>query len=320
MPDPLTTAVVIGTGATIDSSKRAGRATDRAAAGSLAAAQQSEALNRERFALAQGYLDPYAGRANIAAQQLQAEMGLPQWGEAQGPSSAFENPNLEEFRDPNMGPSEGGDEQYPPMPEMLSGDSKVHRSYNEAAMNEWNQKKAEIDQRNRMSDAQESPYTGFSTAESGGDGHVYEARDISQIPGYQAAMDESLAAAEQSAVSSGSTAYGGRRLEAAGEVGAGVQQSYYTNYMNMLQNLANPTVATNLAGMGMGQAQSIGAQNIAAQNMASNYNLQGTAAQNAAIADFMGGASNMYGAYMGNPGSAGGTTPVNATDTTGWSL
>jgi len=208
----VTAAVVVG-GATVYSAKKASSAAKGAARATLETAEQSEALNRERWAEAQGYLDPYIGRAEDAAQQFQAEMGLPS-------------------------------------------------------------------------------------------GEEFTPRDISQIPGYQAVMDESLSAAEQSAVSSGSTAYGGRRLEAAGQVGANVQQSYYTNYMNMLQNLSAPTVATNLSSMGMNQGIAMGQQNIAATNIANDFRLQGVAAQNAAMADIIGGAASAYGSYMNRP-----TTP-----------
>lgn len=173
-----------------------------ASASTLQASREAEALNRERWAEAQGYLDPYIGRSEDASQQFQAEMGLP-------------------------------------------------------------------------SDAGLTP------------------RDMSQIPGYQAVMDESLQAAEQSAVSSGSTAYGGRRLEAAGEVGAGVQQSYYNNYMNMLQNLSSPTVATNLSSMGMNQGIQMGSQNIAATNQSNQYMMEGVAARNAQSSDLMAGISNL---------------------------
>ena len=75
-----------------------------------------------------------------------------------------------------------------------------------------------------------------------------------ETPGYQAMMDESLQAADQSAVSSGSTAYGGRRLKEAGKVGAGVQQSFYNNYMSLLSEAANPSVSTNVSNLGLGHA------------------------------------------------------------------
>lgn len=138
-------------------------------------------------------------------------------------------------------------------------------------------------------------------------------RDMSEIPGYQAVMDESLSAVEQSAINSGSTAYGGRRIEAAGQVGANVQQSYYTNYMNMLQNLSSPTVATNLSSMGLNQGVTIGQQNIDATNAASNYDLQATASQNAALADAVGGITTAFGSYMNQPTDP--TTPANTTNT-----
>ena len=73
-------------------------------------------------------------------------------------------------------------------------------------------------------------------------------------PGYQSMMDESLRSSEQSAVSSGSSLYGGRRIKAAGEVGAGVQQSFYNNYMNMLGQAASPDTTTNVSSLGLGQA------------------------------------------------------------------
>lgn len=199
----ITATVVVGA----YSANRASSAARDAAGATRDTAEQSELLNRERYAEAQGYLDPYIGRSNIAAQQLQAEMGLSQYGDS---------------------------------------------------------------------------------------GQEYTARDMSDIPGYQAVMDESLQAAEQSAVSSGSTAYGGRRLEAAGQVGAGVQQSYYTNYMNMLQNLASPTTATNLSSLGMNQGIQMGQQNIAATNTASNYMLEGVSAGNAALADAVGAGVSLY--------------------------
>ena len=202
---------------------QASDAVESASAATLGTAESAEELNRERWAEAQGYLDPYAGRSETAAQQLQAEMGLAQYGD---------------------------------------------------------------------------------------EGQELAPRDMSQVPGYQAVMDESLRGAEQSAVSSGSTAYGGRRLEAAGQVSAGVQQSYYNNYMNMLQNLASPTVATNLAGMGVGQAQSIGQQNIAATNASNAYRLEGTAASNAAMADMVGAGVG----YYNQPATASSQPPNTATD------
>ena len=93
-------------------------------------------------------------------------------------------------------------------------------------------------------------------------------------PGYQSVMDESLKAAEQSAVSSGATTYGGRRLKAAGEVGAGVQQSYYNNYMNMLSSASQPSATTNISSLGVGQGATLASQSAANRQAVGNYMAQ----------------------------------------------
>jgi hypothetical protein len=64
--------------------------------------------------------------------------------------------------------------------------------------------------------------------------------------------------------------------------------------------MANPSVATNIAGMGVGQGQAIGQQNIASTGMANDYRMQGRGAQNAAISDVLGGAVQLgAGAFAG---------------------
>ena len=124
-----------------------------------------------------------------------------------------------------------------------------------------------------------------------------------QSPGYRALMDESLGAAEQSAINSGSTLYGGSRLEAAGRVGAGVQQSYYTNYMNLLQNLSTPTSTTNLSSLGVNQAATMGNEATNAMQMAGNYRMQAANIPMQQQADQMGmlfglGAGALAGGYI----------------------
>lgn len=155
-----------------------------------------------------------------------------------------------------------------------------------------------------------------------------------QTPAYQAMMDESLRAAGQSATASGATTYGGRRLKAAGEVGAGVQQSfynnymgqrerayenqigreasafhnqqaakqsYYNNYMGMLQNMASPATSTNLAGMAMNQGAMIGSQNMSAQQMASGYQSQAAQIPVDQMADQFGMIAGVGSAMLGAP-------------------
>jgi hypothetical protein len=290
----VTAAVIVG-GSGIYAANKASSATKKAAGATLEASESAEALNRERWAEAQGYLDPYAGRSNIAAQQMQAELGLPQFQQQGPPQTQQMQQYFPEFTQQGedtfgpqgqMGPFQYGDPtEQPAGPYAAPGQEFTPRD---------------------MSDI-----PGWQAP--------IEAGSMSEVPGYQSVMDESLRAAEQSAISSGSTAYGGRRLKAAGQVGAGVQesyydkhmlqqrfretqnQSYYNNYMNMLQNLSSPTVATNLSSMGMNQGIAMGNQNIGATNTANNYRLEGTAATNAAVADFAGGMVELGSAYMNRP-------------------
>ena len=79
---------------------------------------------------------------------------------------------------------------------------------------------------------------------------------------------------------------------------AGTESQFYSNYMNMLQNLGSPNVAQNLASLGTGQAATIGQQNIASQQAAGQTQLQGVGAENAALADLMKGGTNIATAYM----------------------
>ncbi len=118
-----------------------------------------------------------------------------------------------------------------------------------------------------------------------------------ETPGYQALLEERRGEAQQAAASSGSL-YSGRRIQAAADVGGATQSQFYTNYMNMLQNLGSPGVATNLASLGVGQAATIGQQNLAAQQVAGQYRVAGAQAQQAATADIIGGAANIYGSYL----------------------
>ena len=115
-----------------------------------------------------------------------------------------------------------------------------------------------------------------------------------QTPGYKTMREESQRGVEQAAASGGNL-YSGARMKAAGEAGGQVQSQYYTNYMNLLQNMGSPQTATNLASMGVGQGISMGQQQIGAQNVASGYMMGGAEAKQAAIADVIGGAAAVAG-------------------------
>ena len=78
-----------------------------------------------------------------------------------------------------------------------------------------------------------------------------------------------------------------RRGEAVGAI-QGREDEYYTNYMNLLGNLASPTTATNIANLETGHAGDVAQQRIGAQTSANKYNLMGAQAQSAATADIAG--------------------------------
>lgn len=139
---------------------------------------------------------------------------------------------------------------------------------------------------------------------------------MQSMSGYDALGQEQIAAVNQGAANA-QTLYSGTRGEALAEVGAGTQlakagaeSNFYNNYMNMLQNMATPASTTNVASLGVGQAATIGGQNIAAQNVASNYAMQGAEAQSAATADIIGGLTNAAGAYLSQPSTPPPSTPI----------
>jgi len=118
-------------------------------------------------------------------------------------------------------------------------------------------------------------------------------------PGYQGAIQAGTEAVNQGAANDGAL-YSGSRGNALKEVGQSVQQSYYSNYINMLSNMANPSTATNLANINIGAAGNIGSNNIAATNL-NNQN------QSAMIADIMGGLTSAGSAYINRPQTPGQT-------------
>ena len=131
-------------------------------------------------------------------------------------------------------------------------------------------------------------------------------------PGYQAQLDERRRGAEQSVMSGGGTAYGGRRIDAAAEATGGVQQSYYNNYMSMLDRMSQPTATQNLSALGVNQGMQMGNQAQQALQQAGNYRMQAANIPMAQQADQMSFLGNIGGALMrGGASMAGGGTPFN---------
>lgn len=155
----------------------------------------------------------------------------------------------------------------------------------------------------RMAREQQKIELGLAPGESGA---------YMETGGYQDMLSESQRSVEQAAASSGSL-YSGARMKAAGEVGASVQNQFYNNYMNMLTNMADPSAATNLASLGVGQGATMGRQMIESQNIASDYQMGGAQAVQAGRADLFGGLIELGTGYMaggggGAPGAPGAPT------------
>lgn len=124
-----------------------------------------------------------------------------------------------------------------------------------------------------------------------------EAGGYMQTPGYESLLQERQRGAEQAAASSGSL-YSGARIKSAADVGGATQSQFYTNYMNLLQNMGSPQVATNLASMGVGQGTQMGQQQMQAQQTASGYMMGGAQAQQAMMGDIIGGGANIISGGM----------------------
>jgi len=71
--------------------------------------------------------------------------------------------------------------------------------------------------------------------------------------------------------------------------------------MNMLQNLSNPTTATNIANLEAGNAANVSNINSQATADANRARYEGTAAENAGLADVTAGIGSMAGAWMNRP-------------------
>jgi len=112
-------------------------------------------------------------------------------------------------------------------------------------------------------------------------------------PGYQGAIQSGIDTVNAGAAGAGSL-YSGARGDALRTAGQNVEQSYYSNYMNMLQGMANPSATTNLSSLGMGQAATIGGQNIGAAAQQGQFRQQGAQATQQAQGDAIGAIISMF--------------------------
>jgi hypothetical protein len=270
---------------------------------------------RAAYGDAQARLSPFMGSEAAANNQLMVEMGM---ATPESLVSDYEAKRAQLTRDyeqeraalvPAAASDDGG---FAERPEGMSDEDW-------AVYSGWQGKRPSSVAASDMA-ALEAKYN-QSMADLGAPPSAQAMGSYMQAPGYQGAIDEGVRAVD-TAAAGGGYLYSGARGEKLRDVGQNVQQSYYSNYMNLLQNMANPKSTTNVSNIGIGQAGSIGAQNIAAADRASGFQLAGQEARGQFIADAAGGLGSAVGAYMDRPAASGGPqnvgAPINQPNNTGW--
>ncbi len=308
--------VAVGVGTAIGgiySADKAGKTADKASKRALQASTAAGDLMQTGYREAEGRLSPFMASESAANKQLMIEMGLtPDYSEQIGGSTS----RLEELRAEleGMGVTVGEDGGGSFKDRLLDTKKDEFRHslspssfFRSRSKKKKAKKKAKAAAKARQQkieglaaqiEEEEGLLAGYQQQQdqpAGTPGTAYM-----ETPAYQATIDQGVAAVDQGAATGGAL-YSGARGEALKDVGQGVQQSYYNNYMNILQGMANPTSTTNLSNIGINQAGTIGAQNIAAQQQSSAYNLIGQEAQGAAMSDIFGGISSGISAYMNRP-------------------
>ena len=125
----------------------------------------------------------------------------------------------------------------------------------------------------------------------------FTGEDYKNTPGYNNMLESSRRAVDQSAASYGGTS--DRRMEAAAAPSAAADASYYTNYMNMLSNMASPTTSTNVGSLGVGQAATLGAQGGGVYGSMASHALNANIGQQNQFRDVLGAGMTAYGNSMG---------------------
>jgi len=285
-------------GATVVSGYMAGQSAESAAESAsdaqLQAAREAEALNVERYGQAQDYLSPYISRELTASNQLMYELGL---GPHPSTIQAQVRPEV------SGSPATYADAYSDQLGSGLIS-REIRGELQGLDIGGTQGSVSNLDRGMRLR-PEASPTGG--TATYGGATYADSPAYLQSMSAYDKIEEERIAAVNQGAAGAGSL-YSGARGKALAEVGgstqlarAGAENQFYNNYINMLQGLANPASTTNLSSLGVNQAATIGSQNIAAQTAASNYALQGTAAQSAATADIIGGIGSAASAYLNQP-------------------
>jgi len=144
-----------------------------------------------------------------------------------------------------------------------------------------------------------------------------EAFDVTQLPGYQQALEQGLGAVNQAGAGAGML-MSGSRLEGLQQAGQDVFGQYYGDYMNRLMNMSGrgQQAAFQQAGMGMQTGQNIMGAQQQMGNLMAQEAMADAQAQNAMRGDIMGVAGTLGGMAMGGGfGGLGGMA-----DTTGYGM
>jgi hypothetical protein len=323
-------AAVTVIGGAVNANK-ASKATDKAAGKITDAQSQSDALSQQRYLDAQKTLSPYLLSSSVANRQLINEMGLgKQYQDAEHKSRADNLASLQQQLSDLQAEQAASTASVQAQATkkkkkggLLGAISKVTGTDNLSDLlnpigagkaglatakfgltgkSQLGEDGKPIDNANAIAMLQKQ----IADEQAAIDGYSSQPQDnqagtaYMNTPAYQGAIDAGVKSVDQGAANSGGL-YSGARGVALRDVGQGVQQSFYSNYMNMLQNMANPATATNLSNIGINQAGNIGQQNIASANNVNGYNLMGTEANNAATSDTIGGLTSAFTAYMNRP-------------------
>lgn len=284
-------------------------AMNKSAKGLSAAQRRAEEINEARYQEARELLSPYLASSSAANRQLMVELGLgSQASEAEQQQhiadldklqTQLEGLQLEESQSKKAGKPKG-------IRGVLK--SEKDKTYADAIADIQKKiaaKQGIIDKFSITPPQQEAPGSAYM-----------------RTPVYQGAIKAGTEAVNTGAADAGAL-YSGSRGIALRDVGQNVNQSMYANYMNLLQNAANPATATNLSSLGVGQAANIGQQNIASQQMQNAYTMQGAADRSALYSDVAGGLTSAFTAYMNRPKTpkVGISAPgaIDAGSTTGYS-
>lgn len=128
-----------------------------------------------------------------------------------------------------------------------------------------------------------------------------ELRDVGQQVESQYYQDAVRQQQQMMQARRGERGAGLARMGGAYETGRNREQSYYNNYMQMLQGMSQPTATTNIGAMGTSLGRETSANLIGTARGVSDLQIGGAGAQQAAYADIAGGIMRVAPAFLSAP-------------------